>query len=107
MRVEVRSLTLRVKVRSRLGPRSVRRGVRPGLLPTLLSSPRSRTKNRMCYGVLATKELLHRTYRNLEQRVLLEVRSSPPPGLPGLCPAPPRPLPALLPMERSRCVSAV
>ncbi|GAA6066446.1 diacylglycerol kinase delta-like isoform X1, partial [Tachysurus ichikawai] len=33
---------------------------------------RSRTKNMMWYGVLGTKELLHRTYRNLEQRVLLE-----------------------------------
>lgn len=28
----------------------------------------------MWYGVLGTKELLHRTYKNLEQRVLLEVR---------------------------------
>lgn len=28
----------------------------------------------MWYGVLGTKELLHRTYRNLEQKVLLEVR---------------------------------
>lgn len=27
----------------------------------------------MWYGVLGTKELLHRTYRNLEQKVLLEV----------------------------------
>ena len=27
----------------------------------------------MWYGVLGTKELLHRTYKNLEQRVLLEV----------------------------------
>lgn len=36
---------------------------------------RSRTKNMMWYGVLGTKELLHRTYKNLEQRVLLEVRS--------------------------------
>lgn len=35
---------------------------------------RSRTKNMMWYGVLGTKELLHRTYKNLEQRVLLEVR---------------------------------
>lgn len=34
---------------------------------------RSRTKNMMWYGVLGTKELLHRTYRNLEQKVLLEV----------------------------------
>lgn len=34
---------------------------------------RSRTKNMMWYGVLGTKELLHRTYKNLEQRVLLEV----------------------------------
>ncbi|KAG5836934.1 hypothetical protein ANANG_G00233930 [Anguilla anguilla] len=47
---------------------------------------RSRTKNRMCYGVLATKELLHRTYRNLEQRVLLECdgRPIPLPSLQGI-----------------------
>uniref|UniRef100_A0A803V6V5 Diacylglycerol kinase n=1 Tax=Ficedula albicollis TaxID=59894 RepID=A0A803V6V5_FICAL len=32
---------------------------------------RSRTKNMMWYGVLGTKELLHRTYKNLEQKVLL------------------------------------
>lgn len=31
----------------------------------------------MWYGVLGTKELLHRTYKNLEQRVLLEVRTEP------------------------------
>lgn len=31
----------------------------------------------MWYGVLGTKELLHRTYKNLEQRVLLEVRPGP------------------------------
>lgn len=31
----------------------------------------------MWYGVLGTKELLHRTYKNLEQRVLLEVRAEP------------------------------
>lgn len=30
----------------------------------------------MWYGVLGTKELLHRTYRNLEQKVLLEVSGS-------------------------------
>ncbi|TKS80512.1 Diacylglycerol kinase delta [Collichthys lucidus] len=36
---------------------------------------RSRTKNMMWYGVLGTKELLHRTYKNLEQRVLLECRT--------------------------------
>lgn len=36
---------------------------------------RSRTKNMMWYGVLGTKELLHRTYKNLEQKVLLEVRN--------------------------------
>ena len=35
--------------------------------------PRSRTKNMMWYGVLGTRELLHRTYKNLEQKVLLEV----------------------------------
>lgn len=34
----------------------------------------SRTKNMMWYGVLGTKELLQRTYKNLEQRVQLEVR---------------------------------
>uniref|UniRef100_A0A8C1PKG5 Diacylglycerol kinase n=1 Tax=Cyprinus carpio TaxID=7962 RepID=A0A8C1PKG5_CYPCA len=34
---------------------------------------RSRTKNMMWYGVLGTKELRHRKYKNLEQRVLLEV----------------------------------
>ncbi|KAG8456779.1 hypothetical protein GDO86_002529 [Hymenochirus boettgeri] len=33
---------------------------------------RSRTKNMMWYGVLGTKELLQRTYKNLEQRVILE-----------------------------------
>ncbi|KAJ8280569.1 hypothetical protein GJAV_G00056360 [Gymnothorax javanicus] len=47
---------------------------------------RSRAKNRMCYGVLATKELLHRTYKNLEQRVLLECdgRPIPLPSLQGI-----------------------
>ncbi|XP_026082792.1 diacylglycerol kinase delta-like isoform X1 [Carassius auratus] len=38
---------------------------------------RSRTKNMMWYGVLGTKELLHRTYKNLEQRVLLECDGRP------------------------------
>ncbi|XP_042196580.1 diacylglycerol kinase eta isoform X3 [Callorhinchus milii] len=33
---------------------------------------RSRTKNMMWYGVLGTKELLQKTYKNLEQRVHLE-----------------------------------
>uniref|UniRef100_A0A8B9JCM6 Diacylglycerol kinase n=1 Tax=Astyanax mexicanus TaxID=7994 RepID=A0A8B9JCM6_ASTMX len=33
---------------------------------------RSRTKNMMWYGVLGTKELLQRTYKNLEQKVQLE-----------------------------------
>jgi diacylglycerol kinase (ATP) len=33
---------------------------------------RSRTKNKMWYGVIGSKELLQRTYRNLEQRVKLE-----------------------------------
>ncbi|KAL4631692.1 diacylglycerol kinase delta-like isoform X8 [Arapaima gigas] len=32
----------------------------------------SRTKNIMWYGVLGTKELVQKTYKNLEQRVLLE-----------------------------------
>lgn len=39
--------------------------------PSLTRS--SRTKNMMWYGVLGTKELLQRTYKNLEQRVQLEV----------------------------------
>nr|XP_044607512.1 diacylglycerol kinase delta isoform X3 [Equus asinus] len=38
---------------------------------------RSRTKNMMWYGVLGTKELLHRTYKNLEQKVLLETFAAP------------------------------
>ncbi|XP_068601453.1 diacylglycerol kinase delta [Brachionichthys hirsutus] len=38
---------------------------------------RSRTKNMMWYSVLGTKELLHRTYKNLEQRVLLECDGRP------------------------------
>ena len=33
---------------------------------------RSRTKNLMWYGVLGGKEMLHRTFKNLDQRVLLE-----------------------------------
>ncbi|XP_072318095.1 diacylglycerol kinase delta isoform X2 [Eucyclogobius newberryi] len=47
---------------------------------------RSRTKNLMWYGVLGTKELLHRTNRNLEQRVLLECdgRPIPLPSLQGI-----------------------
>ncbi|XP_029372868.1 diacylglycerol kinase delta-like isoform X1 [Echeneis naucrates] len=47
---------------------------------------RSRTKNMMWYGVLGTKELLHRTYKNLEQRVLLECdgRPIPLPSLQGI-----------------------
>ncbi|XP_077613854.1 diacylglycerol kinase delta isoform X2 [Crocuta crocuta] len=46
----------------------------------------SRTKNMMWYGVLGTKELLHRTYRNLEQKVLLECdgRPIPLPSLQGI-----------------------
>ncbi|XP_075425733.1 diacylglycerol kinase delta isoform X2 [Ascaphus truei] len=44
---------------------------------------RSRTKNMMWYGVLGTKELLQRTYKNLEQRVLLECDGVPIP-LPSL-----------------------
>uniref|UniRef100_A0AAZ3RBF5 Diacylglycerol kinase n=1 Tax=Oncorhynchus tshawytscha TaxID=74940 RepID=A0AAZ3RBF5_ONCTS len=32
----------------------------------------SRTKNKLWYGVMGTKELVHKTYKNLEQRVLLE-----------------------------------
>ncbi|KAG8137696.1 hypothetical protein E2320_004925 [Naja naja] len=34
-----------------------------------------RTKNMMWYGVLGTKELLQRTYKNLEQKVQLECRA--------------------------------
>ncbi|XP_047450553.1 diacylglycerol kinase delta-like isoform X2 [Mugil cephalus] len=47
---------------------------------------RSRTKNLMWYGMLGTKELLHRTYKNLEQRVLLECdgRPIPLPSLQGI-----------------------
>lgn len=37
----------------------------------------SRTKNMMWYGVLGTKELVQKTYKNLEQRVQLEVRPRP------------------------------
>ena len=33
---------------------------------------RSRTKNLMWYGVIGGKELLNRTFKNLEQRVQLE-----------------------------------
>ncbi|OXB53023.1 hypothetical protein ASZ78_012544, partial [Callipepla squamata] len=48
--------------------------------------PKSRTKNMMWYGVLGTKELLHRTYKNLEQKVLLECdgRPIPLPSLQGI-----------------------
>ncbi|XP_034721549.1 diacylglycerol kinase delta-like [Etheostoma cragini] len=47
---------------------------------------RSRTKNLMWYGVLGTKELLHRTYKKLEQKVLLECdgRLIPLPSLQGI-----------------------
>ncbi|XP_024608519.1 diacylglycerol kinase delta isoform X4 [Neophocaena asiaeorientalis asiaeorientalis] len=47
---------------------------------------RSRTKNMMWYGVLGTRELLHRTYKNLEQKVLLECdgRPIPLPSLQGI-----------------------
>lgn len=38
------------------------------------SSCSSRTKNMMWYGVLGTKELVQKTYKNLEQRVQLEVK---------------------------------
>lgn len=44
------------------------------ILKNLVILPhRSRTKNMMWYGVLGTKELLQRTYKNLEQKVQLEV----------------------------------
>ncbi|KAK2140539.1 hypothetical protein LSH36_1322g00039, partial [Paralvinella palmiformis] len=33
---------------------------------------RSRTKNLMWYGVIGSKEMLHKTFKNLEQRVALE-----------------------------------
>lgn len=39
-----------------------------------MCSRSSRTKNMMWYGVLGTKELVQKTYKNLEQRVQLEVR---------------------------------
>lgn len=42
-------------------------------LIAVFSCGRSRTKNMMWYGVLGTKELLQRTYKNLEQKVQLEV----------------------------------
>ena len=42
-------------------------------LSVILPVCRSRTKNMMWYGVLGTKELLQRTYKNLEQKVQLEV----------------------------------
>nr|XP_057923019.1 diacylglycerol kinase eta isoform X5 [Doryrhamphus excisus] len=46
----------------------------------------SRTKNMMWYGVLGTKELVQKTYKNLEQRVQLECDgvSMPLPSLQGL-----------------------
>lgn len=37
----------------------------------------------MWYGVLGTKELLHRTYKNLEQKVLLEVSGKGSPAIAG------------------------
>lgn len=45
--------------------------VTPKLPPVSCSS---RTKNMMWYGVLGTKELVQKTYKNLEQRVQLEVK---------------------------------
>ena len=42
-----------------------------GLMDLFLNF-RSRTKNLMWYGVLGGKEMLHRTFKNLDQRVLLE-----------------------------------
>lgn len=38
-----------------------------------LSPCSSRLKNKMWYGLLGSKELLQRSYRNLEERVHLEV----------------------------------
>lgn len=38
----------------------------------LLSHFRSRTKNFMWYGVLGGKEILQRTFKNLDQKVQLE-----------------------------------
>lgn len=56
----------------------------------------------MWYGVLGTKELLHRTYRNLEQKVLLEVSGSLLGDLPSLAIDIPVGLPEeLLPRPRS------
>ncbi|KAF7254384.1 Diacylglycerol kinase delta [Varanus komodoensis] len=43
---------------------------------------KSRTKNMMWYGVLGTKELLHRTYKNLEQKC--DGRPIPLPSLQGI-----------------------
>lgn len=48
-------------------------GRAPAHVTSFFPVSRSRTKNMMWYGVLGTKELLHRTYKNLEQKVLLEV----------------------------------
>ena len=47
---------------------------------------RSRTKNMMWFGVLGGKEILARTYRNLEQRVTLDCdgRRIPLPNLQGI-----------------------
>lgn len=52
----------------------------------LLVFLRSRTRNLMWYGVLGGKELLHRTFKNLEQRVQLECdgRRIPLPSLQGI-----------------------
>lgn len=53
-------------------PLSCECSLQPLSCPALPCS--SRTKNMMWYGVLGTKELLQRTYKNLEQRVQLEVQ---------------------------------
>lgn len=73
------------------------------------AAPRSsRTKNMMWYGVLGTKELLQRTYKNLEQRVQLEVGG---PGMAwgghrGCRGAPPHRLSPLLAVRRGAHLAA-
>jgi len=60
---------------------------------------RSRTKNMMWFGVLGGKEILARTYRNLDQRVTLHCdgRRIPLPNLQGI---------VVLNIPRSVCVTA-
>ncbi|OXB65311.1 hypothetical protein ASZ78_001618 [Callipepla squamata] len=69
-----------------LPPQTGNRDNLPMLNTKILYPSKSRTKNMMWYGVLGTKELLHRTYKNLEQKVLLECdgRPIPLPSLQGI-----------------------